>query len=78
MVDAHVELQADIPQIQIEVDLAAAQAYGLKPGDVRRASSTLIMGEEVGDLFRNGQDLRRATCGARRRRGKASPISRTC
>jgi Cu/Ag efflux pump CusA len=55
VVDPFVDTVEDIPQIQIEVDLEAAQAYGLKPGDVRRSTSTLIMGEEVGDLFRQGQ-----------------------
>ena len=55
VVDPFVDTVEDIPQIEIEVDLAAAQQYGLKPGDVRRAASTLIMGEEVGDIFRGGQ-----------------------
>jgi CzcA family heavy metal efflux pump len=55
VVDPFVDTVEDIPQIQIEVDLDAAQQYGLKPGDVRRAASTLIMGEEVGDIFRGGQ-----------------------
>ena len=55
VVDPFVDTVEDIPQIQIEVDLEAARAYGLKPGDVRRSASTLIMGEEVGDLFRQGQ-----------------------
>ena len=55
VVDPFVDTVEDIPQIQIEVDLEAAQEYGLKPGDVRRSASTLIMGEEVGDLFRQGQ-----------------------
>ena len=55
VVDPFVDTVEDIPQIEIEVDLAAAQRYGLKPGDVRRSASTLIMGEEVGDLFRSGQ-----------------------
>ena len=51
----HVEHQLDIPQVRVEVDLDAAQAYGLKPGDVRRASARLIAGEEAGDLFREGK-----------------------
>jgi CzcA family heavy metal efflux pump len=55
VVDPFVDTVEDIPQIQIEVDLPTAREYGLKPGDVRRSASTLIMGEEVGDLFRNGQ-----------------------
>jgi len=55
IVDLHVELQADIPQIQVEVDLDAAQEYGIKPGDVRRAAATLVAGIEVGDIFRDGK-----------------------
>ena len=47
VVDPFVDTVEDIPQIEIEVDLAAAREYGLKPGDVRRSTSTLIMGEEV-------------------------------
>jgi CzcA family heavy metal efflux pump len=53
--DLHVELQAEIPHLQVQVDLDAARAVGLKPGDVRRAAATLISGEEVGDLFREGK-----------------------
>jgi len=53
--DAHTELQEDVPQVRVEVDLAAAQRYGIKPGDVRRDAATLVAGEEVGDLFRDGQ-----------------------
>ena len=51
MVDLHVELQEDIPQIQVEVDLEAAKYYGIKPGDVRRAAATLVSGVEVGDIY---------------------------
>ncbi len=50
LTDLHVELLTDIPQLQIEVDLAKAQRYGLKPGDVRRAAAYLVAGEEAGDL----------------------------
>jgi Cu/Ag efflux pump CusA len=44
-VDVKAERLLDIPQIQVTVDLAAAQRHGLKPGDVRRATSTVISGE---------------------------------
>ena len=50
LVDLHTELLVDVPQIQIEVDLERAQAYGLKPGDVRRTAAYLVAGEEVGDI----------------------------
>ena len=43
------------PKCKVEVDLAKAQQYGLKPGDVRRAAATLMSGEEVGDIFRAGK-----------------------
>jgi Cu/Ag efflux pump CusA len=39
------------PTIEIEVDLDRAQAYGLKPGDVRRAAAVLLSGMQVGNLF---------------------------
>jgi CzcA family heavy metal efflux pump len=55
IVDLHVELQVEIPQVQVEVNLAAAHRYGVKPGDVRRAAATLMAGEEVGDIFRGGK-----------------------
>jgi Cu/Ag efflux pump CusA len=53
--DLKVELQTEIPHIQVQVDLAKAAAVGLKPGDVRRAAATLVHGEEVGDMFRDGK-----------------------
>src|SRR5574340_109908 len=55
IVDVHRELQVEVPQVEVEVDLAAAQRYGIKPGDVRRAAATLINGEEVGDVFSAGK-----------------------
>ncbi len=46
-----VEMQVEEDIVEITVDLAAAQSYGLKPGDVRRAATTLVNGIEVGNLF---------------------------
>ena len=37
--------------MQVEVDLARAQAAGVKPGDIRRAAATLLGGITVGNLF---------------------------
>ena len=54
-IDVHSELQVDVPHIQVEVDLAKAQHYGLKPGDVRRAAATLVAGMEVSDIHRDGK-----------------------
>ncbi|HSL32922.1 MAG TPA: efflux RND transporter permease subunit, partial [Candidatus Limnocylindrales bacterium] len=55
IIDLHRELQVEIPQIQVEVDLTRALEVGIKPGDVRRAVSVLLAGEEVGDIFVAGK-----------------------
>ena len=53
--DQHTDISTDVPQLQVEVDLAKAEQYGIKPGDVRRAAATMVAGEEVGDIFRGGK-----------------------
>lgn len=53
--DLKKELHMATPQVEVEVDLAKAQQYGLKPGDVRRAAAFLLQGEEVGDIFVGGK-----------------------
>jgi CzcA family heavy metal efflux pump len=55
IVDLQVQLQSEVPEIQVEVKLPEAQKYNLKPGDVRRAAATMLAGEEVGDLFKHGK-----------------------
>jgi CzcA family heavy metal efflux pump len=55
IVDLHPELQVEIPQVNVKVDLDRAKRYGLKPGDIRRASATMVAGEEVGDIFTGGR-----------------------
>ena len=52
---ARVVRQAAEPTIQVQVDLAEADRYGLKPGDVRRAAATLLSGTVVGSLFEKQQ-----------------------
>jgi Cu/Ag efflux pump CusA len=53
--EEHVDLETDIPQLDVEVDLVQAQRYGIKPGDVRRAAAALVASEEVGDIFKGGK-----------------------
>jgi CzcA family heavy metal efflux pump len=48
---ARVLLPPEEPTIQVRVDLGRADKYGLKPGDIRRASTTLLSGLVVGSLF---------------------------
>jgi Cu/Ag efflux pump CusA len=51
VVDPRVDVTVEQPVAEIEVDLAAAQKAGIKPGDVRRAAATVLQGIEVGYLF---------------------------
>jgi CzcA family heavy metal efflux pump len=55
VIDAHPSFSEDLPQIEVELNLAAARRYGLKPGDIRRQSSTLLASEEVSDIFYGGK-----------------------
>jgi Cu/Ag efflux pump CusA len=48
---ARVLLPPEEPAIRVRVDLAKADRYGIKPGDVRRAATTLLSGLVVGSLF---------------------------
>jgi Cu/Ag efflux pump CusA len=53
--DLQIELIDNMPHIEVKVNLVAAQRYGLKPGDVRRAAATIVNSVEVGDIFREGK-----------------------
>lgn len=49
--NAQALLPLEEPTVEIQVDLVAAQRYGVKPGDVRRAAAILLSGLQVGSLF---------------------------
>jgi len=55
LVDLKVESLKAIPQIDVKVNLEAAERYGVKPGDVRRTAAAMVSGTEVGDIFRDGK-----------------------
>ena len=74
VIEEHVELITEIPQIEVTVDLEKAARFGLKPGDVRRAAATLVAGEEVGDIFRDGQAFDVQVWGAPEVRGSITDI----
>jgi Cu/Ag efflux pump CusA len=50
---AEIQGQTLEPTLKIQVDLAAADRVGLKPGDIRRSATTLLSGIVVGSLFEN-------------------------
>jgi Cu/Ag efflux pump CusA len=51
VVDPRVETVPEEPVLSIETDMAKAEPYGLRPGDVRRAAAMLIQGIVVGNIF---------------------------
>jgi CzcA family heavy metal efflux pump len=51
VVAPHVDVQPQEPSVEIQVDLAAAQKRGIKPGDVRRAAAVQLSGVTVGNIF---------------------------
>jgi Cu/Ag efflux pump CusA len=51
VVNPRVDTQSQEPSVEIEVDLAAAQKAGIKPGDVRRAAAVQLSGVTVGNIF---------------------------
>jgi len=48
---AKVQSWPEEPALEVEVNLPAAQQYGLSPGDVRRAATTFFSGLLVGNLY---------------------------
>jgi CzcA family heavy metal efflux pump len=46
-----VEPQVLVPQIEVRLRPAAAERFGLTPGQVRRASTTLLRGSKVGEVY---------------------------
>src|SRR5262249_14947169 len=51
IVASRLNLPVEQPILEIEVNLAAAQRYGIAPGDARRAAATIFSGTQVGSLF---------------------------
>jgi multidrug efflux pump subunit AcrB len=51
VVNPEVEARVVEPTLQVEVDLAAALRHRIRPGDVRRATATMLSGLLVGNLY---------------------------
>jgi CzcA family heavy metal efflux pump len=49
--EPRVKAAQEVPTVEIEVSVAEAAKYGLKPGDVRRGSATLTAATVAGSLF---------------------------
>ncbi len=48
-----VEPQVLVPHIQVRLKPEAAASFGLTPGHIRRAATTLVKGTKVGELYRD-------------------------
>src|SRR5207249_9053481 len=55
LVDLKMEVHRPVPQVEVKVDLDAADRFGLKPGDIRRVAATVVSGIEVTDIHRDGK-----------------------
>lgn len=62
------------PEIEVKVDVAAAAAHKLKPGDIRRAAATVFAGLEVGNLFEEQKVFDVVVWGAPISRGSITDI----
>ncbi len=62
------------PAIQVQVDLAAAQRFGLTPGDIRRAAATLVSGLTVGTVFERQKVFDVVVWGAPEVRGNVTAV----
>jgi CzcA family heavy metal efflux pump len=51
VINLKVESQVLVPQIEVRLLPEAAERFGLTAGDVRRASTTLLKGTKVGEIF---------------------------
>jgi CzcA family heavy metal efflux pump len=49
--DPRIDQPIEQPNVEIEVDVAEARQSGVRPGDVRRAATTLVSGLNVGSVF---------------------------
>ena len=46
------------PIVEVEVNLEAAQKFGIKPGDARRAAATLMQGSSSATSLKNRKSLK--------------------
>jgi len=49
--DIQVQSQILVPQVEVQFEPDLAAPYGLTPGDVRRAVTTLVQGTKVGEFY---------------------------
>ena len=79
VLDPSVERVPEEPVLAVETDLARAEPFGIKPGDVRQASAMLLQGVVVGNIFGEQKVFEVVVKGAQRapeRGERAQPADR--
>ncbi len=69
-----VEPQVLIPQLQVRLKPEKAEQYGLTAGHIRRASSTLLKGSKVGEVFEGVKKYDVVVWGVPRLRGDITAV----
>jgi len=72
--DLHVEQQVLVPQIQVRLRPEAAANFGLTPGAVRRAATTFLQGQRVGQVYRDQRVLNVTVWGVDRLRNDVQAL----
>ena len=55
VVDLTVQAQVLVPKVEVRFDPERGGAFGLTPGEVRRAAATLVQGTKVGEFYEEQQ-----------------------
>lgn len=76
VVDLHVQPQVLVPQIDVRFRPDAARRFGLTPGDVQRAVTTLVRGTKVGEFYQDQMVFDIALWGVERVRGDPAALRR--
>lgn len=74
--DLKIEQQVLVPQLEVRLRSAVAEQFGLTPGDVRRAASTIIQGRTVGEVYRQQKIYEVAVWGAPETRSDPAAVRR--
>jgi CzcA family heavy metal efflux pump len=74
VVDPRIDEPATQPNVEIEVDIVKARQFGIKPGDVRRAATTLVSGLNVGSVFEEQKVFEVVVQGTEETRRNASDV----
>lgn len=74
VVAARVQYPKVMPTLEMQVDIDKAKRYGLTPGDVRRAATSLVSGIEVGSLFEEQKVFEVMVWGAPNTRDSVSSV----